>query len=122
MRHQKSDVERVREDFDGDDVEIFGTEAAVADPIEAVAGVTDSLDDDLIEADLGERDEFVATDDDDEDLDELIEFDNDDDDDDQEIMLLQELGVDLDAADPPSLDLDLDVSLGDDDSDDGVAA
>ena len=122
MRHQKSDVERVREDFDGDDVEIFGTEAAVADPIEAVAGVTDSLDDDLIEADLGERDEFVATDDDDEDLDELIEFDNDDDDDDQEIMLLQELGVDLDAADPPSLDLDLDVSLGDDDSEDGVAA
>ncbi len=121
MRHQKSDVERVRDDFDADDVEVFGTEAAVADPIEAVAGVTDSLDDDLIEADLGERDEFVAADDDDEDLDELLEFD-DDDSDDQEIMLLQELGVDLDAADPPSLDLDLNVSLGDDDSDDGVAA
>ena len=122
MRYQMSDVKQGHDDFDGVEVEVFGTEAAVADPIEAVAGVTDSLDDDLIEADLGERDEFVATDDDDEDLDELIEFDNDDDDDDQEIMLLQELGVDLDAADPPSLDLDLDVSLGDDDSDDGVAA
>ena len=122
MRHQKSDVARVGDDFDSDEVEVFGTEAAVADPIEAAAGVTESLDDDLIEADLGERDEFVASDDDDEDLDELLEFDDDDDDDDQEIMLLQELGVDLDAADPPSLDLDLDVSLGDDDSEDGVAA
>ena len=121
MRPQKSENIVGRDDFDGDEIEAFGTEAAVADPIEQVAGVTDSLDEELIEADLGERDEFIAVDDDDEDLDELLGFDDDDDEDDREIMLLQELGVDLDAADPPSLDVDLDVSLDDDDGDDGVA-
>jgi len=122
MRPQESESALGRDDFDGDEIEVFVSDAAVVDPLDQVVGVTDSIDEDLIEADLGERDEFIAVDDDDEDLDELLEFDDDDDEDDQEIMLLQDLGIDLDAADPPSLDVDLDVSLDDDDSDDGVAA
>ena len=122
MRPHETDGVPSRDDFDGDEIEVFGAEAAVADPIEQVVGASDSLDDDLIDADLGERDEFITDDEDDEDLDELIEFDEDDDDDDREIMLLQEFGIDLDAADAPTLDLDLDVALDDEDSDEEVAA
>ncbi len=106
-----------RDEFDGE-----GAVAAVADPVGLAAGASDSLDEDLTDADLGERDEFILVDDEEE-LDELIDPDDDDDDDDQEVVLLQQLGIDLDAADLPDVDLDMDlVSDDEEDSDDGVAA
>jgi hypothetical protein len=113
-----------REDFDGDE---FGLEAPGADPIDqAVAAEADPIvDDDLLEAELGELDAPLAADEI-EDLDaELLDAPDDEDEDDQEVCLLQELGIDLDAPDPdPDRDRDIDLgfTLHDDPIDDEVAA
>lgn len=109
-----------RDEFDGDDAEVIDGDLPIADA-EAVDPV-DSLDEDLLEADLGERDEFIALDEDEDLDDDAIDPDDFEDDDEYEVLMLQELGIDLDAADASEPNLDLEVALVDDETDDGVAA
>lgn len=109
-----------RDEFDGDDAEVLDGDLPIAEA-EAV-DPADSLDEDLLEADLGERDEFIALEDEEDLDDDAIDPDDDEDDDEYELLLLQDLGIDLDTPDACEPDLDLEVALVDDETDDGVAA
>ena len=82
------------------------------------------LDEDLLEAELGELDAPLPHDELDDIDEQLLDSndDDDDDDDDFEMALLHELGIDLDAPDAEEADLDLGVSLDDDSNDEEVAA
>ncbi len=108
------------DEFGGDDTEVLDSELPVAGADTVEPG--DSLDEDLIEAELGECDEFLALDDEEDLDDDTIDPDDSEDDDEYEILMLQDLGIDLDAPDPLETDLDFQVALVDDETDDGVAA
>lgn len=118
-----------RDDFDGEESEIFGPEASNLDSMEANPEVeadpdVEVVDEEYLEADLGELDAPIL-DDQSADLDdELLDGTEEEIDDEMEIMLLQELGIDLDARDDfVGGELELGVALHDDDSqDDEVAA
>ncbi len=119
MRNDDASTALDRDDFDGDEGEIFGLDGASAgEPLDRFDDPDAEPDDELLEAELGAHD--IALDDEiDDDLED--EFDEMDDDD-REITLLQELGIDLDARDDSSDTIEA-LALDDDASgDDEVAA
>ena len=118
-------------DFDGEEGDLPELDASAADTTDRAAetelepetDVVADVDEDLLDldADLGELDAPIL-DDDLDDLDEALLDPDDDDEDDLEILMLQELGIDLDA---PDLEETIDIELGfadDDSADDEVAA
>lgn len=110
-------------DDDAEDPEHLGLDGDTpgsesGDPvIDADLGV----DEDLIDVELGEREGEFHLEDDSAELDEVDPEDAEDDDD-REMTLLHELGIDLDAPDGPSAELDVDLELGEDDAVDDDAA
>ena len=129
MRSDDAAAALDRDEFDGDETDLFGIEPTGADPTERAEDVEVEVeigaeaDDELLEAELGERDSFVG---DDPELDELNDnFDPDSNevDDEFEMALIQELGIDLDAPDDHAPTLEIGHGLHHEDSlDDEVAA
>jgi hypothetical protein len=79
------------------------------------------LDEDLIEADLGEFDAPLVDDELDRLDEQLLDAEEEEDEDDLELTLLQDLGIDLDAPDE-GVEIDLTLNLDDDAGEDEVAA
>lgn len=120
MKADKKVVPPDREDFDGEEAEIFGAEAAV-DPIDQVVSAV--VDEDLIDAELGELDLPITEVLDADGLDdEIVDPIEPEDEDDQELTMLQELGIDLDSYDDDLVAVDLGVGLVDDETGDDEAA
>jgi hypothetical protein len=117
-----------RDEFDGEDAALFDTGATDAEAVDTAATpdtrpeAEPELDEDLLEADLGECDVLIL-DDEPDDVDLIIPEDEEGDEDEVEMAFLQEMGIDLDSADDGLL---LDAAGGgfhdDDPLDDGVAA
>jgi hypothetical protein len=109
-----------RDDFEGEDAEYV----SIGDGIEPL-GRGDDLDvepdDALLEAELGEHDIQFGDVEIDGEIDDTSGEDEDDEDD-LEMALLHELGIDLDAADEPSMSLDEFVTGEEPSLDDEVAA
>jgi hypothetical protein len=111
------------DEFDGGESELFGIEPAGTDPPERVEEVEPEADEDLLEAELGERDALVADDPELDELDDNFDPDQDEVDDEFEMSLIQDLGIDLDAPDDLAANLELGTGFHDDDPlDDEVAA
>jgi hypothetical protein len=111
-----------RDDDDGDDVERRDADAPGVEP---VGDAEFAVDEDWLEADLGECDAPIAERLGDADLDDLILDDDDDadEDDEWEMALFQEMGIDLDAPDEAGVGFELGGGFEDDGAlDDEVAA
>lgn len=121
MKGNKNVVPPDREEFDGEEAELFSPEVSSADPIEQVVNAV--ADDDLIDAELGEIDLPITVVLDADGLDdEIVDPIEPEDEDDQELTLLQELGIDLDSYDDDLVAVDLGVGLVDDETGDDEAA
>lgn len=121
MKGNKNVVPPDREEFDGEEAELFSPEVSSADPIEQVVNAV--ADDDLIDAELGEIDLPITVVLDADGLDdEIVDPIEPEDEDDQELTLLQELGIDLDSYDDDLVAVDLGVGLVDDETSDDEAA
>lgn len=122
MRKDDTSTALDRDEFDGEEAEIFVGETATAEPVERVDDPDAEPDDELLEAELGEHDialEDVLDLEDDVDLD---PGDLDHDDDEMEMALLHEFGIDLDAPDEPSELMEALAVEEDPSADDEVAA